>query len=240
MVRIRLIILAICLSSIHCIRDSSTSSSGDSHSYTPLNSGDVTQLISVNDSSTVLLEIGDQVKRSDSLTVYEKILHSGSGPVDISYQYTDGEFLIDTNLDSTENTKTALYSLNPFVEQRLAESFPMKNDTWLRTAGHSDSSYFKARKMITFMTGWGEISDVFAFDLFNKSGGLKMSIYYAEGLGWVGTTTHTGNMDHYFCCYKKIGSKIWGELKLAKDSDVHSPADTAKDSKIDLTGSRRL
>ena len=63
MVRMKILFFALWLLVIHCDKDSATNPSADHDSYTPLHSGDVTQLISVRDSSTVLLEIGGQVKR---------------------------------------------------------------------------------------------------------------------------------------------------------------------------------
>jgi hypothetical protein len=233
MVRMKILFLDLLLLVIHCDKDSPTNPSADHDSYTPLHSGDVTQLISVRDSSTVLLEIGGQVKRSDGLTVFEQLLTSGTDPADTSYTYTDGEFLIDTNLEPV-NQNSELISVNPFQEQRLAKSFPHENDTWSHTVGDSDSMVFVARKEEKIHTLWDDIEG-FAFDLYDSTGVRMMSIYYAKRLGWIGTATSQFRTDLYICSYKKIGSKEWGELRPAKNADGWVLAKKGQNIKCDLT-----
>ena len=234
MIRMKILIFALCLSVVYCDKDSSTNPSADYDSYTPLHSGDVTQLISVRDSSTVLLEIGEQVKRSDGLTVFLQTLSVGNRSNDTSYVYTDGEFLIDTNLD-TIIQDSVLKSVNPFWEQRLAKSFPHENDTWLHTIGATDSTYFIAHKVQTINTLWA-VMDGFAFDLHDSTGGRMISIYYAERLGWIGTTSYTVDTVQYICSYKKIGSKECGGLLPAKSVDLWDLEKKRQNVNCELTG----
>ena len=63
MYRICFFVLCICIISVYCGKDKSTNPSFDNNSYTPLNKGDITQVISLSDSSTNLLEIGEKIER---------------------------------------------------------------------------------------------------------------------------------------------------------------------------------
>ncbi len=136
-------------------------------SYTPLGVGDKTQIIYLDDSSTTSLEIVDIVQRTDGQKVYRGLFKMGTQIPSVSYYLVSDGFFKSTELDTVPDD-TLLQQVNPFREQRLAKSYPETGERWLHTIGDTDEDYFIANHINSFSTLWGEVNDVFRYDLYDK------------------------------------------------------------------------
>ena len=183
-------------------------------SFTPLNIGDIKQYINVVDSSTLLVQVVDTLKRTDGLKVFQINWITGAlSPRITFYAVRDGYF-VNTLLDSVQN------STNPFNEQRIAKSNPANGDTWQDFAGDSVSSYVTAVFYQSKKTTMGTIPNVFGFLFHNKSAlttDSGLTPYYAENIGYIGTDYNNDGQLDLSLTYAKVGDKIYGALWPTKN-----------------------
>jgi|GEM_PF-2108285 len=197
---------------IHCGQSPVTSTYD--LSYTPLNVGDITQLIFVRDSSTILLEITGTKKRADHTTVYQGVWLYGKYEYDTSYYFIDDGYYTSTQLDIV-TYDSSLVDINPFAEQRLAKSFPQENDTWIHTVGDPDPVSWVAHALGSIEVPAGTFNDVFAFTL----DGILTTVY-GKGVGWLGTASFVSDTGlDFICTYKKVKNNENGHLWQAKNPE---------------------
>ncbi len=198
----------------YLIKCTSTTTYPDSNSYTPLSVGDMTQIIFTQDSSTTLFSIIDKIKRKDGKEVFIGTFKYGTQEPDTSYYAISNGYFISTLLD-TVSDDSMMKKINPFLEQRLAKSFPEQGDTWLHTIGNPDSVYWIAEKEELFNTFWGEVDDVFRFELYEKNAvNPFLKTYYGINMGWIGSKLSYFDFPDLdcICSYKKVSGKVYGEL----------------------------
>ena len=194
-------------------------SSKNNVSYTPLAVGDITQMIMMKDSSTILFSIVGKATRADGKKVFLGLWKSGTQEPDTSYYLVSDGYFKATELDTVKDD-SLLAIPNPFREQRLAKSFPEEGDTFIHTIGEGDSSYWYAEKVDTLTTLFGKVNNVFRFQLYTGSRSLYLLTCYAKGIGWIATdicSIGSPEID-YLCAYKKIYGKTYGRLWPEKDS----------------------
>ena len=92
-------------------------------SYMPLNVGDVRQIISVMDSSTLLWTVTGKTLRRDGVSVFCMEWKTGTSSRNTLYYLIKDGFFLGTELDTTSRSDIDL-SVNPFNEQRLAKLYP--------------------------------------------------------------------------------------------------------------------
>jgi len=188
--------------------------------YTPLNVGDVRQLVFLSDSSTILMTIVGKTKREDGQEVFVCWNNYGTYIGDTSYYFIkDGYYCVtelDTDLTKKYDDYEEFASSNPFGEQRLGKLYPNDGDFWKQFVGRNDSMYRYAnyagsKNMIT-----GNFPNVFSFAVFDSSKKFA-DIYFAENIGHIGTSISLeGNTSEFQVSYIKVANKVIGELWPAK------------------------
>ena len=221
---LRIVIYSTFILLISC--EHGSNESVDLDSYTPLGEGDVTQLIYMEDSSTISISIVDKIRREDGKAVYVSESIYGTQEPTISYYCISDGYLVATELNPIENDSIML-EINPFREQRLAKSHPEPGDNWLHTPGNPDSAYFIAEEIGVFPTLFGEVDEVYSFGLFHKNGSYPfLIVFYAKGLGQIGSSGFYFEPSEvqFMCSYKRISGKTYGELWPVKDYSIVRPA----------------
>jgi len=204
--------------------DDPVSSSYDD-SYTPLTIGDVTQLIFLSDSSTILLEIIGTTQRTDGLSVCICGFKYGKSSLDTSYYCIKDGYLVATELEPVQNDPLLILT-NPFREQRIAKSHPSDGDRWIHTPGEADTIWCIAIKVDAIDVPAGHFKNVFAF---NIAGFL--TVYYSQRIGWIGSDMSfiTSPGPDFSCSYKNVNGNQYGYLFPPKDPrDVQITASIAK------------
>ena len=185
-------------------------------SYTPLNVGDVRQLVYYADSSTTLFSIIGKTKRSDGIDVFIGQWKYGTQDPIVSYYLVKDGYFMATELDTTDRDDIDK-NINPFGEQRLAKSYPEDGDSWQHTLGQVDSPFLIAKSIGQLHTFCGNFDGVFGFYL----SGL-LTTFYAKGIGWIGTSSvFSSTVLNFSCSYVRVNGKIYGQLWPAKDLTIN-------------------
>ena len=182
--------------------------------YTPMNVGDVWQYINIADSSTLLVEVVDTLKRIDGLKVFQINSITGNWMPRITFDAIKDGYYIRTLLDSTQNT------INPFNEERIAKGYPSNGETWQDVLGDPQSSYTTAILYRSKRTILRTFPNVFAFFSHNKSNLNNIygiTVYYAENIGYIGTEFNNNGQLGLSLTYAKVGNNIYGTLWPTKN-----------------------
>jgi len=186
-------------------------------SYTPLQVGDFTQMIFLDDSSTITFGIVGTTRRADGLLTFIGEWQDGTLEPDTFYYFLKDSYFGSTELDTvTDNGLMRL--VNPFREQKLAKSQPHPGDRWRHTLGDADSTYWMARteKPLDAFAGW--FDNVFGFYLFPRSGSAHfMKTYYGRDVGWLATAGSDAIGIFALCSYKKVNGKTYGAMWPTKN-----------------------
>ena len=209
-------------------------SSEISTSHSPLNVGDVRQLIFRGDSSTTLMSVVGKANRSDGTEVFIEEWKHGTQPATSVYYYLvkDGYFMA-TELDTTlrdDINKT----INAFGEQRLAKSNPEDGETWIHTVGSYDGYFWTSESIGKLSTFCGTFDNVFGFTLFDNPGSSILITYYAKGIGYIATETAFFPGLDFSCSYVRVNGREYGHLWPAKDPTFF-PKDKRKFINVMLT-----
>jgi hypothetical protein len=188
-------------------------------SYTPLNVGDVRQLISHADSSTILFSVIGKTKRMDGTEVFVMEWKSGIQNLAVFYYLVKNGYYMATELDTTRQSGIDI-SINPFGEQRLAKSYPVDGEVWQHTIGDTNSLFWLSRSVGQLSTFCGSFDNVFGFTLFDEYESSVLTTYYSKGIGWIGTSTSFfPNLD-FSCSYVRVNGKVYGHLWPEKDPTI--------------------
>lgn len=188
--------------------DSTSPTTVSNNAYMVLNVGDERQVIYTQDSSTILMKIIGTTKRSDGLDVFIGKQISGTSDTSLfeSYYALTDSFYIATELKIGSSINE-----NPFREQRLAKLYPLDGDTWLHTQGDYSTPIMRAKFIGTKTVPAGIFNDVYGFHLDNL-----MTLYYARGVGYIGTKVEQDS-NYFVTTYMKIGGRVYGKLFPPKD-----------------------
>lgn len=187
------------------------------YTFTPLNIGDVTQLVFPMDSSTISFCIVGKTKRADNQVVFIGEWQDGTQEPNTFYYFLKDGYFLSTELDTIKDD-WLMHLVNPFREQKLAKSQPHNGDVWVHTVGNSDSTYWIAKPEQKLDTFCGEFRNVYGFGLFSKYDIEPfLKTYYGLGIGWLGTAVSDTSGLIASCSYKKVGDKTFGELWPAKN-----------------------
>jgi len=179
--------------------------------YIPINIGDVRQIVSLADSSTILMKVVGTRKRSDSTKVFEMEWTYGIQKPNTHYYLLKDGYFMSTNLTSDSD------SVNPFKEQRLGKVTPVNSEMWKSIIGSSDSTFFIASYYKELNTLCGTFSNVYGFTLTQTVGGIIDTIltpYYAENIGYIGTDAQQMALR---ASYLKVANHEYGTLWPAKN-----------------------
>lgn len=186
-------------------------------SYTPLNVGDVRQLIFREDSSTTLFSIVGKTLRRDGTEVFIGEWQYGTQEaLFTSYYLVRDGYYMATELDTTSQNHIDK-TINPFGEQRLAKSYPVDGEVWQQTVGDSYSFFWTSRSIEQLSTFCGTFENVFGFTLFDDFGFSILTTYYSKGIGWIGTSSVFSQGPDFSCSYVRVNGKVFGHLWPAKD-----------------------
>lgn len=189
-------------------------------SYTPLDVGDIRQLVFHGDSSTTLMSVVGKTNRSDGTEVFIEEWKYGKQSVPfVSYYLVKDGYYMATELDTTSDDDINK-AINPFGEQRLAKSHPVDGETWIHTLGRYDGAFWVSESIRKLNTLCGTFDNVFAFTLFEKPGSSILTTYYAGGVGYLGTSTSFFPGLDFSCSYIKVNGKVYGHLWPAKDPTI--------------------
>jgi hypothetical protein len=185
-------------------------------SFTPLNVGDVRQIIYYADSSTTLFSIVGKTRRSDGTEVFvEETKYGTQQALFTSYYLIKDGYFVATELDTTDRDDIDK-NINPFAEQRLAKSYPEDGDTWKHTLGQIDSPFLISKSIGQLHTFCGTFDNVFGFSLSDL-----LTTFYAKGIGWIGTSTAFSDvMVDFSCSYIRVDGKVFGHLWPEKDITI--------------------
>ena len=86
---------------------------------------------------------------------------------------------------------------------------------WIHTLGGDTSFYWMAGKPDSFAAICSTFRDVFAFDLY-EANQVMLTVYYARGTNWVGSTVTGSTPFTMSCCYAKVGGVEIGTMRPAK------------------------
>jgi len=178
--------------------------------------GDITQVISVRDSSTVRMESIGTTRRGDNQEVYICLWQYGHSNYDTSYYYIKQDFFTATELQPVTDD-SIMMDVNPYYEQHIAKSHPAEGDRWIHTPGDNDTIWWEAFRLETLDIPAGVFTDVFGFRL----DGI-LTTFYGRGFGWLGTGSPfvSGSGPEFICTYKKINGVEYGSVWPAKDPDT--------------------
>ncbi len=183
--------------------------------YTPINIGDVRQIVNLADSSTILMNIVGTRKRSDSVDVFIMEWTYGTQPPDTLYYLIKDGFFTGTNITADSN------SVNPFEEQRIGKVNPVNNETWQNFIGYSDSSFVIASYYKDRSTLCGTFPDVYGFTFTYRSSGIIDTIltaFYADNIGYIRTDYNKNAQGlTWEASYIKVANQVYGTLWPAKD-----------------------
>ncbi|MFZ5515185.1 MAG: hypothetical protein ACOY90_01020 [Candidatus Zhuqueibacterota bacterium] len=186
-------------------------------SYTPLQVGDFTQMIFLDDSSTITFGIVGTKLRADGMPTFIGEWQDGTFSPDTFYYFLKDGYFGSTELD-TVTDDWLMRLLNPFREQKLAKSQPHPGDGWRHTLGDTDSTHWIARAEKPLDTFAGRFDNVFGFYLYPQSGSSHfMKTYYGLDVGWLATAGSDVTGIFALCSYKKVGGKTFGALWPAKN-----------------------
>ena len=180
-------------------------------SYTPISVGDITQVVFLGDSSTYLFSIIGKTKRSDGETAYIQTLKYSArfdtitvNSLDTTYLALTNGYYVATNLNKVESS-SFYFEKNPYIEQRIAKSFPDDGDNWEVIVPRTDSDYLVAEYLGQFETATKSYENVFGFKSYDYDDKYQDINYYAKGIGWIGSPA-------YLCTYKNVSGKEFGSL----------------------------
>lgn len=188
-----------------------------SSAYMSLDVGDVRQIISVQDSSTLLWTIFGKTYRKDGEMVYCMEWKSETVSRDTLYYIIKDGYFLGTELDTTSRTDIDI-RVNPFNEQRLAKLYPSNGEVFVHTPGELDSMYWYSRKEDPIKTFCGVFDDVYSFSLFGNLESMQMlKTYYARGFGYIGTAGFYSTDIVFSVSYIKLKHITIGNLWPEKD-----------------------
>jgi len=189
-----------------------------SQSYMSLNVGDVRQIITVSDSSTLLWTVFGKTLRSDGVSVFCMEWKSGTSSRDTSYYLIREGYFLGTDLVTT-NRRDINLRVNPFNEQRLAKLYPSDGEIFVHTPGARDSIYWVSRREEDIKTFCGVFEDVYSFSLFEDVELTRqiLKTYYASGVGYVGTAGPYSSELDFMVSYVKVANIRIGSLWPEKD-----------------------
>jgi hypothetical protein len=182
-----------------------------------LHVGDIRQIITVMDSSTLLWTVIRKTVRRDGVSVFCMEWKTGtSSKMTYYYLIKDGYFL-GTELDTTSRTDIDL-SVNPFNEQRLAKLYPSPGEFFIHTPGDLNSPHWISTKEDSIKTFCGVFDDVYSFSLCgNLESTQLLKTYYARGVGYIGTSGFPSSELDFMVSYVKVSSISIGSLWPEKD-----------------------
>jgi len=211
------IFLILCLAGCQSFTGPS-SSTGD---YSPLNVGDMLQLVNSADSSTQFFTVLGNVKRQDGTIVFAIVRKIGTlFPADTLYRFFRDGYLISTLMDSS--TRNALPG-NPFAEARIAKVNPSNGETWIKTLCSPDTVFITAAYVPRLSTFCCTFEDVFAFTETYYSNGQSnvtgSEDYYAKDIGLIGYSGYLYIFRiNWRATYVKCGSHERGKPWPARES----------------------
>ena len=206
---------------INCKKDSSSPVKEDPVSYTPQHIGDVRQIVSHYDSSTVLWTTMDTVRRSDGMKVFHDEWLNGVQDFEDRYLYVDSKNYLVATLLSKITIEPTQADVNPYLEQRLSKAYPVHDEYFMHTEGFPRPAYWHVKYYGKFKAMCGEFEDTFAFELYNQDNtNLVITTFYAKGVGYIGAKTPDNPDSLYTCAYIKVGNKTYGKKLPAKDKTI--------------------
>jgi hypothetical protein len=208
-----LILIVTVLTFCGCKKNSTEPLPVTTTTYTPLNTGDVRQLVYLADSSTTLMKVVGTLKRKDGVEVFAMEWTYGIQRPDTLYYIIKDGFFMSTELDSDSS------STNPFGEQRLGKINPVNGETWLHTLGDSDSIYVTATYYHEQRILCGTFTNVYGFTMTERSAGhidTMMTPFYAENIGYIGTGLISNLKLDFSASYIKVANQEYGALWPAK------------------------
>ena len=185
--------------------------------YMSLDVGDVRQIISVQDSATLLWTIFGTTQRKDGVSVFCMEWKSGTTSIDTQYYLIKDGYFLGTDLDTTTRTDLDI-RVNPFNEQRLAKIHPSEGNVFVHTIGESDSMYLYSHREESVKTFCGLFDDVYSFSIFGNLESMQMlRTYYARGVGYIGTAGFYSSDIAFSVSYIKLRNITMGNLWPEKD-----------------------
>ena len=176
-------------------------------SYTPLKVGILKQYFFYSDSSYQNSKIVGRATREDGQETY--ITEINNSLVYNATIHSEYYFIKDGYLYATSLAKRNM-SENPYNESRIAKVSPKDKDSWRIYAYPRDSetTLFTAHYIGQMETPAGIFQDVFNYQFYDKMISDTANVYYAEGIGHIGTKS---KHQLFLMNYAKIGDKEYGK-----------------------------
>lgn len=192
------LLIIIACSILNCKKDITAVESF--YTYTPLNVGDVRQILNTLDSSLTLFSIVGKYSLNKSQNIYLGEWKKYKGYADTLYYFIKDGYLATAH---TKNLDFLSYG---------AKSNPVDGETW-QLMSESNENIIKAKYFETFLTPCGKFYDVFGFTLIKKSNGLAYGTsYYAKNIGYLGSAFYDYTELYIYCKYIKVFQKEYGNL----------------------------
>lgn len=168
---------------------SPTSPTSSTANYTPLNVGLEKQYYSYTDNAYQTDNIAGKVTREDGQEVFiVKVEYKSpkDNQVDYSYVFTRNGFYYATSLINDKDD-----SKNPFHEMRIGKLNPKEGDSWVLREDMPDSLKIKftANYVGELSTPAGQFQNVFDYYYFDPAKNDTTHVYYANGVGNIGSVT---------------------------------------------------
>ena len=201
------IFLILCLTGCQ----SSTGPSSSAVDYSPLNVGDMLQLVSSADSSTQFFTVLGNKKRQDGTIVFAVMTKIGIRFIDTVYRFVRDGYLIATQMDSS-----TIFTLpgNPFAEARIAKVNPSNGDTWIENLSSPDTVFITVALVPKITMICSTFDNVFALTQTQYLKGQSYvtgPVYYAKDIGLIGySVDFYGSHIDWRASYIKCGSHEMG------------------------------
>jgi hypothetical protein len=189
----------------------------DEPNYAPLNKGDIRQIVLHLDSSTVLMRVTSPLQRHDGVEIFGMEWSDGIQQPDTTYYMIKDGYFMSTELKPGSDT------INPFWEQRLAKVHPVNGEIWQIIQGDQHPNYFKAVFLNELITLGATFKNVFAFMMTSDSLARVdtfMTVFYAENIGYIGTTLNRNFKPEISATYIKVDGKEYGKLWPPKGPSI--------------------
>ena len=174
------------------------------NSYTPLKVGIETQFFYYSDSTYLNNKISGKAIREDGQEVFiETHAKSNGSGINYSYSFIKNGYFYKTSLIKT------VYEENPFGEIRIAKPYPQDGDSWyFSEASDSEPILYTAHFIGEMVTPAGVFEDVYSFQYKFKFFPDTVKVYYAKGIGCIGSSSHQGLV---LVNYVKTADKEYGK-----------------------------
>jgi hypothetical protein len=188
----------------------------------PIKIGDTSQVIETRDSSTLLIAVVSKTHRHDGKEVFVIIYKYGKSLYDTSYIFYENGYLISTLLDTVKNSNylyadTLKKNKNYFYEKIIYSVNSIPGDSFQQCMGDNDHFYWTVDTLSSKKSICNNFNNILEFTLHLDSNNIWGKTYYANNIGYIGTTFGF-NEKEMSCSYIKRGNQIYGSLWAEKDT----------------------